>query len=377
MIYYRDAITYGVVLLPLIALLPLAPYYWRHRKRGIVNPVRLLAFYSLVLYVMITWYFVVLPLPSEAYLATIGPAGRNWIPFSYFRDLSTATGFDVMQGSTWFSAVGSNFALQYWFNILMLLPLGMYLRYLFGLKARTAAPIILMTTVFFEVTQLTGVFFWFSKPYRSFDVDDIICNFIGGMLGWWLMGKLTPLAQKIEKRACDAYRRGTRISILRRLIAFAIDAQLVYVLNLLLKMIPGLRIVRDGLYVAPLFLAELFLYTVATTLLMRGRTVGKVLLQIHVCGVDSAPAKPMRIVARYAILYLLLILFALSPALAVHAGLPDTAVTLLSRVLLLLGLAAAVFHVVAAWMFPLRDYPWGVLSGTRVEAQQRPEKARA
>ena len=112
--YYRTAIANGIILLPLIVLLPLIPYYIRHRKRGVANPLRLLTFCSLVLYMLISWYFVVLPLPSEAWLATIQPAKANWFPGSYFRELQEETGFDIMERSTYFSAVGSSFALQYW-----------------------------------------------------------------------------------------------------------------------------------------------------------------------------------------------------------------------------------------------------------------------
>lgn len=373
--YYRTAISNGIFLLPLIALIPLIPYYIRHRKRGIANPLRLLTFYGMILYLLVCWYFVVLPLPSEEWLATIQPAGVNLMPFSYFRDLSDVTGFDVMERSTYFSAVGSSFALQYWFNILMLVPLGMYLRYIFHLKAGKTALISLAATVFFEVTQLTGVFGIFSKAYRSFDVDDIICNFIGSMLGYWLMGRLAPLVEKIEVKAAEAYRNGKGVSVLRRGFALALDAQIVYVINLGLKMIPGLVIIHDDLYVIPLLLAEMFVYTFAATVLFKGCTVGKWLMHLRVRSRDEKPASRLQLLARYGTLYLALILFSLAPAFATMVGLPETAVQQLSRVLVLMGAAIALFHIVAAWMFPVSDYPWGGLSGTRVFREHRTPRA--
>ena len=63
--YYQSAISRGIFILPLIALIPLVPYYWKKRQRGVANPFRLLTFYSFMLYALICWYFVVLPLPSE------------------------------------------------------------------------------------------------------------------------------------------------------------------------------------------------------------------------------------------------------------------------------------------------------------------------
>lgn len=362
--YFRPAITNGILFLPLIALLLLTPYYWRYRRRGVNNPVKLLTFYSFVLYGMIAWLFVVLPLPSEAWLATVEPAGVNLLPFAYFRDLSDVTGFDVMQSDTWFSAVGSSFALQYWFNILLLLPMGIYLRYLFGLRAGKTALIVLLTTIFFEVAQLTGMFFWFSKPYRSFDVDDILCNFLGGMLGYWLMGRLLPLTECIERRAAGAYRSTGHVSSLRRSLAMAIDMQLVYVLHTLLKTLPGIRQAASELLL-PMLFTEAFVYTTVCSMLFRGRTVGKWLLHIRVCSAEGGEVSRLRLLGRYAMLYSVLILLSLTPTLATLAGMPPAGVELLASVQTVLCVAAVGYYVIAAWMFPSRDYPWGVLSGTR------------
>ena len=37
--YYQSAISRGIFILPLIALIPLIPYYWKKRQRGIANHV--------------------------------------------------------------------------------------------------------------------------------------------------------------------------------------------------------------------------------------------------------------------------------------------------------------------------------------------------
>lgn len=362
--YYRTAISNGIFLLPLIVLLPLIPYYIRNRKRGVANPLRLLSFCSLILYLLISWYFVVLPLPSEQWLATIKPARANWLPFSYFRELSEETGFDIMERSTYFSAIGSSFALQYWFNILLMVPLGFFVRYLFKLNVKRTALLCFLTTLMFEITQLTGVFFLFSKPYRSFDVDDLLCNFAGGMLGYWLMGKLAPLVEKIETKAAAAYRNGTYISLLRRLSAFFIDITIVWGLSGLLRMISGSDPLVRSMYTMANFVIKLFAYTLVSTLLLNGTTVGKRLLGFHVCRADGSRAPIWRLILRYAILYNAFLLFVLIPHFAIDLspGAVET-VTQLSR---LLGMGCLVYYVTVAWMFPARDYPWGTLSGTHV-----------
>lgn len=362
--YYRTAIANGIILLPLIVLLPLIPYYFRHRKRGVANPLRLLTFCSLVLYMLISWYFVVLPLPSEEWLATIQPAKANWLPGSYFRELTEVTGFDIMERSTYFSAVGSSFALQYWFNILMLVPLGMFVRYLFRLDAKRTAIICFSTTLLFEITQLTGVFFLFSKSYRSFDVDDLLCNFAGGMFGYWLMGKLSSLVERIENKAAAAYRNGTYISLLRRLSAFFIDIAFVWGLDRLVRLIAGHDPLDRNMYTTANFVVKLFVYTVVSTLLLKGATIGKWLLRFRVCRTGGRQAPFWRLILRYVILYNAVLLFVLIPHFAL--GLSEGSIQLISQLARLIGIACLVYYMAVAWMFPTRDYPWGTLSGTHV-----------
>ena len=269
-----------------------------------------------------------------------------------------------MERSTYFSAVGSSFALQYWFNILMLVPLGMFVRYLFKLDAKRTAVICFSTTLLFEITQLTGVFFLFSKAYRSFYVDDLLCNFAGGMLGYWLMGKIAPLVERIEHKAAAAYRSGTYISLFRRLAAFVIDINIVWGLDRLLRLIGGYDPLVWDMYTVAKFVVKLFVYTVVSVLLLKGATVGKWLLRFRVCRADGAKAPAWRLILRYVILYDVVLLFVLIPHFAL--GLSDGAVQLINQLARMVGLGCLAYYMAVAWMFPVRDYPWGTLSGTHV-----------
>ena len=356
--YYQSAISRGIFILPLIALFPLVPYYWNKRHRGVVNPFRLLTFYSFMLYALICWYFVVLPLPSEEWLAAIQPAKANMIPGSYFRELTEETSFDLMQSSTYTEALVSGFALQYWFNILMLLPLGMYLRYIFRLDVRRTALFSFLTTLLFEVTQLTAVFGLFSKPYRSFDVDDLICNFAGAMLGYILMGRLMPLARKIETLTEQAYRKGVGITFIRRFIAAFIDINIVIGVNRLLSL------ADFGL--SPFaFVVQMFLYTVLFSIFFKGRTPGKLLLHFSIQNLNGQYASALNLIVRYTLLYSGPLLFCLLPQFTAALGMTTQALELLIILSLIFGLSVLTYYSIVVWMFPSRDYPWGTLSKTR------------
>ena len=364
--YYQNAIIRGIFVLPLIALIPLVPYYWKKRQRGVANPFRLLTFYSFILYALICWYFVVLPLPSEEWLATIQPAKFNILPGSYFRELTEETSFDLMQSSTYTEALISGFALQYWFNILMLLPLGMYLRYIFKLDVRRAAVASFLTTLLFEITQLTAVFGLFSKPYRSFDVDDLLCNFAGAILGYVLMGKLMPLAKKIEALTEQAYRKGDGISVIRRIAALFIDANIIIGVNRLLEM-TGIDALLDYHFSAISFVAQMFLYTVLFSIFFGGSTLGKRLLHFSVRHVKGDRASALSLIVRYALLYSGALLLCLLPQIAAALGMNAQASELLVTLAHGLGLSILTYYTIVVWMFPARDYPWGTLSKTRAQ----------
>lgn len=76
------------------------------------------------------------------------------------------------------------------FNIVMTIPFGIFLRYMFGFNQKQVLIASLALTVFIEIGQLTGLFFLFQGSYRLCDMDDIITNTLGGWLGYLLMTKL-------------------------------------------------------------------------------------------------------------------------------------------------------------------------------------------
>ena len=80
-------------------------------------------------------------------------------------------------------------------------PLGFYLRYYFRRKALGTAVACFCVSLFFELTQLSGLYGIYPRPYRLFDVDDLLCNTLGGMLGYFITGiflKILPDREKID-----------------------------------------------------------------------------------------------------------------------------------------------------------------------------------
>ena|GEM_PF-4075623 len=68
-----------------------------------------------------------------------------------------------------------------------------------------------LLSLFFELTQLTGLYCFYATPFRLFDVDDLIRNTAGGMAGYFLSRYFTfflPSREDIDKRvSCKRKKR--------------------------------------------------------------------------------------------------------------------------------------------------------------------------
>ncbi|KAA5825935.1 VanZ family protein [Saccharopolyspora hirsuta] len=165
----------------LLAIALFVPYVARQYRRrgelGIGNAALALAglVYSLALVA-----YVLLPMPElrPDFCAVHGTSGPQWTPFGFLDDMQKeAIGTGV-------AATLRNPALtQVLLNVALFVPLGMFVRYMFrrGVLATTA--IGAGVSLLIEVTQGTGIWFLYPCAYRLFDVDDLIANGLGALLG--------------------------------------------------------------------------------------------------------------------------------------------------------------------------------------------------
>ena len=97
---------------------------------------------------------------------------------------------------------------QVMFNIIMTIPFGMFLEYCLGLDIKRALLISFAFTAFIEIGQLTGLFFLFKGSYRLFDVDDLMLNTFGALIGYLAIRKaensLIPAIDRFDRTA-DPY----------------------------------------------------------------------------------------------------------------------------------------------------------------------------
>lgn len=149
---YLEVIEQALIFFPLAAMIMTVPYViYNYRKYGSVLSLRILIVYSFVLYMLCTCFLVILPLPSFEAVARMNGPEMQMIPFMFVSDM--AKDFKAL------------------FQVLL--------------------------SLFYELTQLTGLYFIYPGSYRLFDVDDLMANTLGGLLGY---GLLEPLKKWIPSR---------------------------------------------------------------------------------------------------------------------------------------------------------------------------------
>ena len=221
---YIEPVKSALVLFPFVALVLTLPYMlFQYRRYGAVLLLRTAIVYSFVLYLMCAYFLVILPLPDVETVSGLTSARVQLIPFREVADLLHNAGVNPSRPATWYRLVWNRDFFQIVANVAMFTPLGIYLRYYFGCSLKKTLLFSLLLSLFFELTQLTGLYGYYPRPYRLADVDDLITNTCGGLLGY----ALAPLAMRLlpsrEQMDARAYRKGEQVSVTRRCFAALVD----------------------------------------------------------------------------------------------------------------------------------------------------------
>ncbi len=132
---YLLPIQTAFITFPIAGFLLLIPFLiWQYRKHGYIHYFRMFILYSLLLYCMAAYYLVILPFPSTFDTCSMRRPGTqhyNLVPFTFVSDFLKETNVIWNQPATYLVALKERSFLQAAFNAILLLPLGVYLRYYF------------------------------------------------------------------------------------------------------------------------------------------------------------------------------------------------------------------------------------------------------
>lgn len=231
---YIDIIKTAIMFFPFIAFLISFPFILiQYHKYGSISLLKVIIIYSFTLYLLSAYFLVILPLPKISVVAAMTSPRTQLIPFSFVIDFIKHSSFNIMNVNTYIKAFKESYFYVPLYNILLTLPFGVYLRYYFKCNIKKVTIYTFLLSLFFELTQLTGLYFIYPRGYRLFDVDDLILNTLGGVLGFLLIKPLLNILPKRDKIDLSALEKGKKMSGFRRTTTFLLDLFIVMFISLI------------------------------------------------------------------------------------------------------------------------------------------------
>lgn len=302
---YIEALEQAAILFPILAVLFTIPYIaCNYHKYGSVLSLRILIVYSFILYMLCAYCLVILPLPTGEAAANLSGHQAQLVPFTFLGDIARESDAVLSQPRTWLTVFNSNAFLTTLFNLFLTMPFGMYLRYYFRCGWKRTLVYSLLLSLFFELTQLSGLYFIYPGSYRLFDVDDLIVNTCGSMIGFVLARIAMRFLPSREELDRENFVRGRRVSLLRRIVAFIYDEIAYAVLFIVVFLIWTANFGTMSVWVyALIWLA----YFALCPIVLRGQTIGHRLTKLRIVSFSGGKARWYQYALRYTLLFVLLV----------------------------------------------------------------------
>jgi len=223
---YSLPIIVALLLFPFLAFIVLIPFAFRtYRRFGQLPRWRTFVFYTFIYYSLTMCLYIILPLPQiTPDFCTIYQKSMQLRPFNFINDIARE-----VPAWTARNVLTSGAFLQIFFNILLFVPFGIYMHYYFERSFLFTTLLGFGVSLAFETTQLTGIWYLYPCPYRLFDVDDLIVNTFGAMLGYGVGYTFLLLPSPRGKRATSML----RVRVSRRFLAWFFDLSFISILSLI------------------------------------------------------------------------------------------------------------------------------------------------
>ena len=299
----------ALLLFPFLAAMITLPYsIMQYRKYGSILPIRVLIVYSFIFYLLCAYFLVVLPLPPIEEVASYTKPIMQLIPFASLKEFTMNSSLIWNDPATYLTAVNEPSLYLIVFNILLTVPFGVYLRYYFQCSWKKTLLLTFLLTLSFECLQLSALFGYYPRPYRLFDVDDLITNTLGGMLGYAITPVFAHFLVSRSRMDEKAYDRGRSVSPLRRVLAFFFDNLIVLLTTaiitaLILFLHDEFLLISPANRICLIYLAVVFVYLFILPILMHGKTLGKAAVKIKLVTMDGHTPHWYQYLLHFMILY--------------------------------------------------------------------------
>lgn len=330
---YLSIIKIALITFPFIAFLITMPYVLKeYHKYGSVYWYRALIIYSFVLYLLTAYFLVILPLPLRAEVLALTTPRTQLIPFNFITDFINNSGLVISDVTTYLTAIKSNQFIVPLFNLILTIPFGAYLHYYFKYDLKKTVLHSFLLSLFFELTQLTGLYFIYPRGYRLFDVDDLILNTCGGLIGYFVGSLLLKFLPNRETIDDTAKALGRKVSIVRRSIAYMLDWFIV-------TFIFGILFIIFDFQVNYNYLIFIAAYFILLPYFFKGQTLGCKFMKIKIISTKGEKLTLMQMILRTLFFYL------------GYAGMPLLVLILCSNILTYFSNTLLVYSVLLLCLF--------------------------
>ena len=261
-------------------------------------------FASFIIYMITAWFLTLLPLPSMDTLATMPKVHHNFKPFLFLSHFFQKSGFQLKSPSTWVTAFKSPYFYSPAFNVLLTLPFGIYLRKYFNRSLFTTFLLGFLLSFFYELTQYTGIYGLYPQAYRIGDIDDIILNTFGTVLGYVITPIISRLLPTPEKEGIPVEKQ-LNVGLIRRTLAYTIDLFLVKTFQTIISITMGVFQLSFSYqkFIGPLVLYSLYFFLLPY--LTKGETLGQKFIKIQILSTRNKPLAFWQLMVRNGLLLLI------------------------------------------------------------------------
>ena len=299
---YRIPIEFAIMLFPFIAFLFTLPFLiYEYRKYGAVPFFKGIIVYSMILYLLTAYLMVILPLPPIEEVAHYTNTGMQLEPFRFISDIKVTTTLNLNDIDSILNFLNRSTVYTVLFNLLMTIPFGIYLRYFFKKKWWQSIIWTLLLSLFFEITQLSGLYGIYPKPYRIFDIDDLIVNTMGGVVGFIITPIVTLFLPTQDELNSRGYEKGKTVRLLRRIISFVADLVFLCLFSFIFKIILHGTSIKDFNFIFAMILCYIVI-----PLLNNTKTLGKVIIKLEITAIEGKLSY-LKLALRYFILSFLIL----------------------------------------------------------------------
>lgn len=293
---YINVILTAIFVFPVLAFFITLPYIvYNYNKFGSILFIRTLLIYLFILYLLSAYFLIIMPLPSISYVARL-TTKVQLVPFDLLSNIIRTVHFNYKDISTYVNIFKNPFVYQTIYNFLLTVPFGIFLRYYFKYSFIKTLLFTFLLSLFFEITQLTGLYFIYPNAYRLFDVDDLIVNTLGGVFGFLVTPLVTMMLPTKEELDLKAYKKGTKVSSTKRIITFIIDIVIIILFLGLELLIDYIYHVHNN-YTLYLGISILLFYNFIP-LITNGKTLGYKITNIVISNEDNGVCKRYQVLFR-------------------------------------------------------------------------------